>query len=643
MVRYEIRVRPPRGFAPPATPAALAAFALALALGLAAPSRSVAARPDPDPDPVFDAMRAELGRARAGLRLDGYPAPYFVSFQLWQLEEAEVGATLGAAYTDDQRRRAVAAVDVRVGDYDLDNSENSDDALGFELFQRYQPSAVAPLGDDPRAVAHTLWLLADYRYKEALLSYSRIRGQRAFEREPDDRPPSFSREEPGEALVDAAPPAAERQAALAGWRREWGEVAQRLSRRFLDRPEIFDSQVVVKAREVTRRFVTTEGTALRTHDRFVSFTVTAVTRAADGMLLDHSYVLYWRTPEQAPQEAELAAGVDGLVADLLALRAAPVLDPYTGPAILAPQATGVFFHEALGHRLEGQRQHGDEEGQTFRGQVGRAVLPRFLSVVDDPTLPAFEGHPLNGWYRFDEEGVAAQRTVLVEDGVLRRFLLGRRPVEGFAQSNGHGRATFGQRPVARMANLMVLGAGGLGDGELKQRLIAEARRLGKPFGLRIESIQGGSTDTTSYGYQVFKGTPRMVYKVDAETGEETLVRGVEFVGTPLTALNRIVAVGSRYDVFNGYCGAESGFVPVATVAPATLFEEVELQRSHQPKERPQVLPPPWGAEAHRGAPQGGRLVACCRPNPSRHATGAAGSRLGSGRPPAMLDGTGRER
>jgi len=606
-----------RSLHPPAPALRVTVVALAFWAGLAAPARAEAPAAA---DVVFDALRGELERTRAGLRLEGYPAPYFVSFQLWQLEEAQVGATLGAVYTDEQDRRAVAAVDVRVGDYDLDSSETAPEDLGFDTFERYQPSAVAPLQDDPRAVAHTLWLLADYRYKEALLSHSRIRGQRAFEREADDRPPSFSREPPTESLP-SVPAQAERGGWRDGWRAEWRDRAQRLSQRFLAHPAVFDSQVVVKARDVTRRFVSTEGTALRTFDRFVSFTVTAVTRATDGMLLDHSYVLYWRTPEQAPPEEELAAGVDRLIAELVALRAAPVLDPYTGPAILAPQATGVFFHEALGHRLEGQRQHGDEEGQTFRGQVGKAVLPGFLSVVDDPTRAEFEGRPLNGWYAFDEEGVPAQRTVLVEDGVLRRFLLGRRPVDGFAQSNGHGRATFGERPVARMANLMVLGSGGLDEGALKERLIAEARRQGKPFGLRIENIQGGSTDTTSYGYQAFKGTPRMVYKVDAETGAETLVRGVEFVGTPLTALNRIVAVGSRYDVFNGYCGAESGFVPVATVAPAALFEEIELQRSHQPKERPQVLPAPWGPESRRAAPIGRGLAV------------AVGDR----------DGTGRER
>ena len=577
MVRVRARARVPL--------AGLCALAACL-VGGAAPVTAGRPAAGDSRDPLLLTMGAELARSHEGLHIKGFPAPYFVSFQVWEIEEAEVAATLGAVFTDDQNRRAVAGADVRVGDYELDNSEDTDPS--YEVIDRYQPTGAAPLDGDSRALVHSLWLLADFRYKEALLSYQRVGGRRVFDAEKTDRMASFSREASAQAVEDVVLLDCDLPA--------WRGLVRRASERFLAHPEIFDSEVRLKARGITRRFVSTEGAALRTRDRFYSVHVTAVTRANDGMLLDQSFDLYWRREAEAPSEADIAAAVDGVVSDLLALREAPVLDPYTGPAILAPRATGVFFHETVGHRLEGQRQTDEEEGQTFKGQMGKPVLPSFLSIVDDPTLREFEGRSLNGWYRFDEQGVASQRVDLVRDGVLAGFLLARKPVEGFRVSNGHGRATWGERPVARMGNLMVLGSGGLDDAALTRRLIEEARKQGKPFGLRIESIAGGSTNTAAYGYQAFKGTPRMVYKVDAETGEETLVRGVEFVGTPLQALNRIVAVGSRYDVFNGYCGAESGYVPVATIAPATLFDEVELQRSHQTKERPQVLPAPWSED-----------------------------------------------
>jgi predicted Zn-dependent protease len=285
--------------------------------------------------------------------------------------------------------------------------------------------------------------------------------------------------------------------------------------------------------------------------------------------------------------------VDDMIGELLALRLAPALDPYTGPAILAPEAAGVLFHEAVGHRLEGERQNDDKDGRTFKGQIGKAILPSFLSIFDDATLANFGGMSLNGEYRYDDQGVPAQRTLLVESGVLRSFLLSRAPVSGFAKSNGHGRSSPGRDPVARMANLVVQSQRTLPAAKLKEALLAEVRRQQKPFGLVIKDVTGGNTDTSGYAYQAFKGQPRLVYKVDAKTGEETLVRGVEIVGTPLTSINKIVATGSETRVFNGYCGAESGFVPVSTVAPAILISEIELQRTRKDTGRPPVLPSPW--------------------------------------------------
>jgi predicted Zn-dependent protease len=262
----------------------------------------------------------------------------------------------------------------------------------------------------------------------------------------------------------------------------------------------------------------------------------------------------------------------------------------------------VLFHEAVGHRLEGDRMDNDAEGKTFKGQIGRAVLPPFISIVDDPTLATLAGKSLNGYYQYDDEGIPAKRVPLVESGVLKNFLLSRHPVDGFLQSNGHGRGQSNRRPVARMANLIASSTKQVSDAQLKQMLIDEAKRQGKPYGLIIRDIQGGNTNTSSFGYQAFKGIPRLVYRVDARDGKETLVRGVEVVGTPLSAVSKIVATGKTQGVFNGFCGAESGNVPVSTVAPATLLREIELQRVVEGRDRPPLLPspasePPQRAEA----------------------------------------------
>ena len=320
--------------------------------------------------------------------------------------------------------------------------------------------------------------------------------------------------------------------------------------------------------------------------------VVAVTRAKDGMLLQDTVNWYGRRPEDLPSADVAMKGLRVMVERLVRMRDAPIVDPVSVPVLMSPEATGVFFHETVGHRLEGQRQEGEEEGRTFKGQLGQRILPDTIDLVDDPTLPESAGESLNGAYRVDDEGVKAQKAVLVDHGVLKGFLMSRKPIEGFAKSNGHGRSDGFQPAVGRMANLVVRGRTPVPRARMKGLLLEEVRKQGKPFGIIIESIAGGSTNTSSYGFQAFKGLPRVSYRVDAKTGEETLVRGIEIVGTPLSSINKIVATSDRYGVFNGYCGAESGMVPVSTVAPDMLFAEIELQRAQEGTERPPVLPPP---------------------------------------------------
>jgi TldD protein len=272
------------------------------------------------------------------------------------------------------------------------------------------------------------------------------------------------------------------------------------------------------------------------------------------------------------------------------------MDPFNGPAILLSEAAGVFFHEALGHRLEGERQNDNKEGATFKGQIGKPILPSFLSVVDDPSLARVGSSSLNGSYRYDDEGVSARPVTLVDHGVLRNYLKSRTPVKGAPDSNGHGRAEGTLDPIGRMGNTVVRSDRRVPYPKLKEMLLAEIRRQKKAFGLIIADISGGQTNTTTYDFQAFKGMPRIVFRVDAQTGKEELVRGVEFVGTPIGSLNRIVAASDSVGVFNGFCGAESGYVPVSTVAPALLISEIELQRTRRAMERAPILSAPWRPE-----------------------------------------------
>ena len=556
-----------------------------LSLFLAA---AVAFSPDPK-DPrqrMLGALSEELGRAQKSLQLRGHEAPYFIGYSVRNLENHEIGAKYGALFLDHGRRQGRLQVDVRVGSYDLDNSTQQE-MFDFEgADTSYQAGREAPLDDDPLALRNSLWLLTDESYKKALSAYLKKKGKEVYKPDDPDRPPNFSREEPQVAIAQPLPHPFDEQA----WIREAREQTARLK----THPELFDSQMRVSADSEEREYANTEGARIVTESVIYGLHVQAWSRAPDGMLLENGRDFYSATEGGLPRGEKLSQAIDEMVRELIALRSAPVLDPYTGPALLAPEAAGVLFHEAVGHRLEGERQNDEKDGHTFKGQIGKQILSSFLSIVDDPSARAAGKESLNGYYQYDEQGVPGQRTVLVDHGVLKTFLLSRAPVQGGPlHSNGHGRAAPGREPVARMSNLFVLPAKTESFEDLKRDLVAEARRQNKPFGLLIRDMTGGNTDTSGFAYQAFKGQPRLVYKVDAATGAMTLVRGVELVGTPLTSINKILAAGSDARVFNGFCGAESGYVPVSTVAPTVLIGEIELQRTRKDTGRPPILPSPW--------------------------------------------------
>jgi len=532
------------------------------------------------------AMADELLRAHKSLQLRGHEAPYFLSYAVRGLQTREIGAKYGAVFLDRKRNDKRLQVDVRVGSYQFDNT-GSQEMFEFEgADSGYSAGREAPLDDDPSALRNALWLLTDETYKKSLAAFLKKKGKQVYRPDDPETPPSFSREEP---RVSVDPPLSF-SFDYAAWERELRGQTERLGAH----PELFDSQMRVSVDHEEREFASTEGTRLVSERVIYALHVQAWGRAPDGMLLENSRDYYGANESELPRGRELSGRIDVMVDELLALQQAPVLDPYTGPALLEPEAAGVLFHEAVGHRLEGERQNDDKDGHTFKGQVGKPILPFFLSIIDDPTQRMAGPVSLNGYYRFDDQGVPGQRTTLVDKGVLKTFLMSRAPVQGVPpRSNGHGRSAPGRDPVARMSNLIVESSKTMPWSKLKEALIAEARRQEKPFGLIIRDVTGGNTDTSGYAYQAFKGQPRLVYKVDARTGAETLVRGVEIVGTPLLSINKIIATGDERRVFNGYCGAESGYVPVSTYAPTVLVSEIELQRTRKDMGRPPVMPSPW--------------------------------------------------
>jgi TldD protein len=529
---------------------------------------------------VIKAMKEELNRSWEKLRLDNYESPYFISYQIKDNTYYSVKGKYGAIVSSDRDQTRRLFVDVRVGNYDFDNSVmgKSGGSLPF------QDASYVPVDNDVDAIRTVLWQVTDYTYKQALTQY--FNKKASYVQKINDKAlPSFSREDV-HSYYDP-------ETALVFNTKEWEDKIREISAIYKDYRDLIDADISISAQKETIYFVNTEGTTYIKDEILYSINANVMTRAEDGKGLRNYRNLYYISPKDIPSTEEIKSVVKGMIEETLKIRKAEVLSPLTVPAILEPEAAGIMFHEAVGHRLEGERQIDDKEGQTFKDKVGQKIIPTFLSVIDDPTIKRFNGTYILGYYPFDDQGVPGQRTVLAKDGVLENFLLSRTPINGFYKSNGHGRASYGRAPIARMSNLIVKSDKEYTRDQLRKLLIEEVKRQNKPFGVIIEKMVGGETSTSSYNFQAFKATPLVVYKVDPRTRKETLLRGVEIVGTPLISVSKIIATANDYSVFNGFCGAESGYVPVSTIAPSVLVSEIELQRTSDEKEKLPLLPPPF--------------------------------------------------
>ena len=535
---------------------------------------------------LLDAMTTELHRAFNMLGKQNVSSsdaekqlpPYFLSYSVADATSVSIRAQFGAVVDSSSSHVRVADVQIRLGSPSLDNTHADHRGTAVNSLQ-------LPLVDDRAALSRSLWLATNTGYITALDNYLRVKTEAQVRAKEEDSSPDFSQESPQTHIGKPAPPVTVDRAA-------WERRVRDLSKIFGEFPDVYQNVVMLTLQNETDYFASSEGSQLVMPHVSARLVVLAATRADDGMDLFRDQTFEAETVDGLPSQAQLETAMRELGKSLEALRKAPITEPFNGPAILSGRASAVFFHEVLGHRLEGQRQRGDEEGQTFTKEVGKPVLPDFLSVSDDPTVTKFGNTWLSGSYEYDDEGEKARRVDLISSGVLKTFLMSRLPISSFSNSNGHGRGETGRVPTGRQGNLIVSSTRSVPDADLRKQLIEEAKKQGKPYGLFFEDISSGFAVTQRSSPQAFQVIPLVVYRVYVDGRPDELVRGVSIVGTPLAAMKRILSTGDKSEVFNGECGAESGTVPVSAVAPAMLVSEMETQRQPQGTARPPILPKP---------------------------------------------------
>ena len=509
------------------------------------------------------------------------PPAYFISYILSSTDRSEVMGSNGALLSSEESRSRWLETQVRVGSYDLDNTHKvGNSAPGQGGF-----GTAVPIDEAPDVLRRAMWMSTDKQFRTASEALIKVNTSKEVQvQTAEEHAPDFSREKPSVHYGQ--------EVSVHPDRKPWEEKVRLYTRAFRASPQVLNSIVTFSATGENQYHVNSEGTRLQFGQVHYRLELFIQGKAPDGMDINRYYNFDWSNPSDAPDDKTVLAEGQVLRKELEALVAAPLVEPYAGPALLTGRATAVFFHEVFGHRAEGFRQKDINEGQTFARKVGEPILPKFLSIYDDPTQRTIGKDILIGFYPYDDEGIPAERVTLVDHGVLKNFEMSRQPLTGFPRSNGHGRRQIGAQPVSRQGNLIVESSLTVSNAELRKKLVEEIKRQGKPFGLLIDDIAGGFTFTGRGQPQAFQVQPLVVYKVFPDGRPDELVRGVDIVGTPLVSLTKIVATGDTMEVFNGYCGAESGSVPVSASAPAILISEMEVQKKETSTDKPPILPPP---------------------------------------------------
>ena len=543
-------------------------------------------------DKLLGLLKEELAQQMKELKGEEFP-PYHMNYRVIDVTSSVVSASFGALMNSQQYRSRTLVPQIRVGDEILDKFRFSQ--MGAPMSQYQGPSSARlPLDEvnNEDAVRQAIWNEVNNRYKFAVDMYQKTKAQSSVNVEEEDKAPYFS-----EAKVEKyyeAPLPAEKMTID---RDLWAARMKEISAVFKNQPGIMKGDAIMIYTVERRYFVNNEGTEVVQNLPYARIMVFGETKADDGMELPLNLSYFAYDPADLPGNDRIIADTREMVKTLEALRVAPVVDPYTGPALLSGPASGVFFHEIFGHRIEGQRMKSESDGQTFKKMIGQLVLPADMHVYDDPTIRKYAGEDLNGFYKYDDQGVKAERVDVVVNGKLNDFLMTRTPIDGHPRTNGHARASDAFDPVSRQSNLVIETSNPKTNEELRQLLIEEVKKQDKEYGYFFKEVTSGFTFTGKGGTNSFNVTPLEVYKVFADGRPDQLVRGVDLIGTPLSMFSNIIYAGNDARVFTGMCGAESGSIPVTAISPTILVNKVETQRKAKSQDILPILPPPGGEKA----------------------------------------------
>jgi TldD protein len=502
--------------------------------------------------------------------------PYFIDMRVHEIKSHLLRYSFGILTNQSQSYHRLATIRMRIGSYEKDNTTSDGSKETMNLRNSVYTDKL-PLENDSLSIYKALERNFEITYKFTLQQYKALL-KKDNPQENKDVIPAFSREQASVYYEPPAEPQLDEKSFNA-----WKNILKNIATDISSDNEIVNSEIAMLVMEERIYYLNSEGSRITQNRPQCQIQLMFVVKTRNGNVAPFVKSYIGQTMSALPSAENLNKKIQQIRQILNELKDAPPADPYAGPAILSPEAAGVFFHEIFGHRIEGQRLNNAYDNQTFKDKIGKKIINEDISIISDPTITEFNGIPLFGSYKYDDEGIAARPVIIIENGILKNYLMSRSPIKGQMQSNGHGRAQVGSAPFSRQSNLIIKTKNSTNEAAMRKILIKECKKQGKAYGYYIKEVYGGFTTTDLFSSQVFNIIPTIVYRVYVDGRPDELVRGVNFIGTPLTVFSEIIASGDKYEVFNGFCGAESGNIPVSTVSPSFLIKKIETQRIPETK------------------------------------------------------------
>ena len=563
-------------------------------------------------------MHDEMERNRARLQLPGVEKPFYLEYRLLDVEVRAVTASFGNLVSSTTTRNRIMSVDARIGDYHLDSS-NFISEDGFQGF--LGSTGEVGIDHDYNSLRQDLWLATDQAYKEAATQMSL---KQAFLRSLT-KPPEIDDFSQERATVKIEP------RELPDWTsRKWEEEARAASAALKSFPQLYGTRVNYYFVYTTYYLMNSEGTELRTSKRLAAVEAAVDTQADDGMPLHNYYAVYVAKPGDIPDPATISKGLTQAGSQLMQLRSAPLVPDYTGPVLFDASASGSVLAQVMAASLTGARpplsmmgafdQIMDRMGgrSEWTGRVGTRVLPTSVSLIDDPTMADYQGHPLLGQYEIDDEGVKGQRIELVQNGVLKNLLMSRRPGPEFQSSNGHARSAMLSDTKPLASNLIFQSSDASNAADLRKKFVDACRQDGHEWCVEVKRMDNPALSSISQqDFSDFLGSiaggvasgermPLLYYRVYVADGREELVRGGHIEGLSLRSIRNMLAIGDDLAVYDytqnpaagfagtalGSFGGIQGGIPSSIVAPSLLLEEVEIRGFHGEPRRLPLVPAP---------------------------------------------------